>query len=216
VAFSPDGSRLATAGVQAAGVWDASNGELIFLAGHPIGVDSIAWSPDGRRLATGGSDGRFRVWDAETGAELSSTFAATIWWDDSAAGEVQVETTEAPSFSRPSEPAPVALATPSSAEAQRGLAAFTAQGCIGCHGAPGAGGVVGPDLAGVATAAAQRDPALTAEEYLRQAIIDPDATIAPLCSGNDCPQGIMPHAYRDSLTQAELEDLVAYLLSLEQ
>jgi WD40 repeat protein len=83
VSFSPDGSRLATVGVQAAGVWDAASGEMIFLAGHPHSVDTIAWSPDGRRLVTGGSDGRFRIWDAETGAELSSTFAATIWWDDS-------------------------------------------------------------------------------------------------------------------------------------
>ena len=189
---------------------------MIFLAGHPGGVDSLAWSPDGSRLVTGGSDGRFRVWDAETGAELSSTFAATIWWDDSAAGEVQVETIELPASAAPSQPAATPQPTPSSPEAQRGLALFTARGCIACHGSPGAGDVVGPDLAGVATAAAQRDPALTAEEYLRQSITDPDGIIAPLCRDNDCPPGIMPHSFGDSLTQAELDDLVAYLLSLEQ
>lgn len=216
VAFSPDGSRLATAGVQAAGVWDAASGELIFLAGHPSGVDAIAWSPDGSRLVTGGTDGRFRVWDAETGAELSSTFAATIWWDDSAAGEVQVEIIELPASAAPSQPAATPLPTPSSPEAQRGLALFTAQGCSACHGTPGGGGLVGPDLAVVAAAAAQRDPALTAEEYLRQSITDPDAIIAPLCPVGVCPQGIMPHGFGDSLTPEELDDLVAYLLSLEQ
>ena len=34
-------ARLATAGVQAAGVWDAANGEMIFLAGHPGGVEDV-------------------------------------------------------------------------------------------------------------------------------------------------------------------------------
>jgi WD40 repeat protein len=79
--FSPDGSRLATAGFDVAGVWDAHTGDLVFLAGHPGGVDSVDFSPDGRYLVTGGSDGRFRVWDAETGAELWNGMAATLWWE---------------------------------------------------------------------------------------------------------------------------------------
>jgi hypothetical protein len=32
-------------------------------------------------LMTGGSDGRFRVWEAERGAELWSGMAATLRWD---------------------------------------------------------------------------------------------------------------------------------------
>jgi len=81
VTFSRDGTRIATAGYGVAGVWDAKSGDLIFLAGHPFGADSAAFSPDGRLLVTGGPDGRFRVWDAETGAELRSGMAATLWWD---------------------------------------------------------------------------------------------------------------------------------------
>jgi WD40 repeat protein len=75
VAFSPDGSQLATAGFDAVGVWDAATGALNFLAGHAGSADAVAWSPDGRRLATGGSDGRLRIWDAATGAELWNALA---------------------------------------------------------------------------------------------------------------------------------------------
>jgi WD40 repeat protein len=83
VAFSPDGTRIATGGFDVAGVWDAKTGDLILLAGHPYGADSAAFSPGGRLLVTGGPDGRYRVWDAKTGAELSAGMAATLWWEAS-------------------------------------------------------------------------------------------------------------------------------------
>jgi len=78
VAYSPDGSRLASVGNDGMlRVWDAETGSLLFYAHHggiatgglPI---SVAFSPDGARIATGG-DGtniRVRVWDAETGGML--------------------------------------------------------------------------------------------------------------------------------------------------
>ena len=71
VAWSPDGSRIATGSFGGVWVWDAVTGEgvLSLECGH--GVKSVAWSPDGSRIATGSDNGVW-VWDAVTGKELLS------------------------------------------------------------------------------------------------------------------------------------------------
>jgi WD40 repeat protein len=72
VVYSPDGSRLATAGIDGtAKVFDANTGqELLTLSGHSDSVFGIAYSPDGKHLATASHDKTVKVWDAETGQEL--------------------------------------------------------------------------------------------------------------------------------------------------
>ena len=65
VAFSPDGSRLATGSRQRVRVWDLRTGSVAWE--QPIGswaqcVTSVAFSPDGSRLATGSDDRTARIW----------------------------------------------------------------------------------------------------------------------------------------------------------
>ena len=64
VAFSPDGTRLATASAdKTAKVWDASSGrELLTLTHHTALVRNIVFSPKGTHLATASDDGTVRVY----------------------------------------------------------------------------------------------------------------------------------------------------------
>jgi WD40 repeat protein len=85
VAFSPDGTRIATGSKdRTAKVWDAQTGAtLLELKAHTVAVSSVAFSPDGTRIVTGGSQagkpGGAKVWDAQSGTlqlELTSQVRA--------------------------------------------------------------------------------------------------------------------------------------------
>lgn len=88
-AWSPDGAQLATTWGITIKVWDAVTGEeaLTIQSGR---VTEIAWSPDGTRILTANRPGDgpsfqwtrvnaqdARIWDAETGQELTSIPVST-------------------------------------------------------------------------------------------------------------------------------------------
>jgi tetratricopeptide (TPR) repeat protein len=63
VAFSPDGTRLATGSEDgSARVWDAASGKKLLEIRHDSPVTAVAFSPDGYRLATGSEDKSVRIW----------------------------------------------------------------------------------------------------------------------------------------------------------
>jgi WD40 repeat protein len=78
VAWSPDSRRIVSGLMESLIVWDvdtnsASYGtNILQLEGHSRVVNSVAWSPDGRRIVSGSSDRTVRVWDAESGACVST------------------------------------------------------------------------------------------------------------------------------------------------
>ena len=82
--------------------------------------------------------------------------------------------------------------------------------CRVCHSLEPDVRLVGPSFAGVATRAATRIPGLSAEEYIRQSILDPNAYVV-----EGFPAGQMLQNFDEILTDEQLDDLVAFLLSLK-
>ena len=72
VAFSPDGTRVATASFDnTARVLDPATGRELARMAHDEMVKAVAFSPDGTRVATASSDDTARVFDPATGRELA-------------------------------------------------------------------------------------------------------------------------------------------------
>ncbi len=71
LSFSPDGTRLATAGLPTVKVWDArTRTALGELKGHKEWANCLSFSPDGTRIITADADGLsgvVKAWDVKSG-----------------------------------------------------------------------------------------------------------------------------------------------------
>lgn len=83
------------------------------------------------------------------------------------------------------------------------------QACSECHVVRGGGGGIGPSLADLPAEAGNRVEGLSAEEYTRQSILHPNEYIL-----EGYADGVMPTTYSEILSEQQVNDLVAYLLSL--
>jgi hypothetical protein len=83
-------------------------------------------------------------------------------------------------------------------------------GCAICHSLEPGITVVGPSLAGIASQAVERIPGLSAEEYLYQSIVDPNAYLVEGFEG-----GRMPSNYEEILTDGQIQDILAFLSTLK-
>ncbi|MYI93394.1 T9SS type A sorting domain-containing protein, partial [Candidatus Poribacteria bacterium] len=80
VAFSPDGTTIASESGGDIHLWDVSTGTHIrMLTGDMSQVESIAFSPDGNTLAIGDTDGMIFLWEMSTGKNIRTLTGNTDW-----------------------------------------------------------------------------------------------------------------------------------------
>lgn len=96
-----------------------------------------------------------------------------------------------------------AVAAPAAGDAANGKVLFD-QACSGCHAAADG---AGPALPGMGERAATRVEGLAAEDYLHEAIVEPGAHLVEGFGD------IMPKEYGEQYDEAQLADLIAYILT---
>ncbi len=90
------------------------------------------------------------------------------------------------------------------------LGTNSAEGCVSCHNYNEAAGKndKAPYTAGTATRAATRVPGMTAEEYIRESILKPNAYVVETYK-----EGDMYQKWAAELNDQQIADLVAYLMT---
>jgi mono/diheme cytochrome c family protein len=74
-------------------------------------------------------------------------------------------------------------------------------GCVTCHSLDAGVVIVGPSLDGIGNRSA---------DFLKESILDPDAKLA-----DGFPAGTMPQVWGDELTDEQVDQLVAFMLTLK-
>lgn len=163
----------------------------------------------GRPVGSGQYSAKMATWGQDYGGPLRPDQIRDVasfilnWEATAVGGEPQAaQPTPTP---LPSDASPVDI----------GKAVYTAAGCAGCHGEPGGAGIVGPNLGGLATRAGSTVPGQSAEDYIHESIVNPNAHIVPECPNGPCAANLMPQTFGQTLSPAELDGLIQYLLTLE-
>lgn len=141
----------------------------------------------------------------------SEKFGGPLREDQIRAVAVFIMNFEAYALGQVPTPVPLAPLVDESTPEGRGQAVFLQAGCIACHTITGiSSGTIGPVLDGLASRAGTRVSGMTAEEYIHQSIIDPSAYVVPGFADD-----LMPKNFGEILTEDQISDLIAFLMTLE-
>jgi mono/diheme cytochrome c family protein len=99
------------------------------------------------------------------------------------------------------------------ADPSRGDAIATQYACTACH-RQGAENGVAPPFVGIAERAATRRPPMPAAAYIYESIIYPSAYLVPRNDEELYPDAMLKN-FRDTISDRDLGDLIAWLLSGE-
>ncbi len=168
-------------------------------------------------VAAGRAGTAMPTWSAQFGGpmrddEVANVVAFVMNWESDPLCSAPVITFDWPATSE------AFLADFPDGDAANGEALFVTYGCSGCHGAPDGSvpAAVGPDLSNIAVDGATRVEGYTAEMYVYESVLHPNAVIAPNCPTGPClgPPSAMPANFieRMATSPQDLADIMAYLL----
>ena len=103
-------------------------------------------------------------------------------------------------------------------DAENGPDVYQLNGCAGCHGNPEDPNWVGlgPWLGNIGKDAETRVEGMSAEQYIYESILDPNAFIAPDCPNGSCNDpSVMRQDYPNLLSDQDMADLVEYYMTLK-
>jgi mono/diheme cytochrome c family protein len=144
------------------------------------------------------------AWSDEYGGplrpdQIQNVATFILNWESTAKEEFVLEELATPTPSPEEEADPVA----------RGKRVYLDRGCGGCHTIEGlSAGTVGPNQTNIGTVAETRIPGMSAEEYIRESILNPSAYVV-----EGFPDGVMPKNFGELIPSDDLSDLVAFLLA---
>jgi len=113
---------------------------------------------------------------------------------------------------------------PAQGDVAQGRALFNDSniGCNSCHSTAEGNKIVGPSMAGLLDRTKKLldsgeydGSAETVEAYIRESILQPDAYIVPGKNHASGGNSLMPGNYGDRLSETQVDQIVAYLMSLE-
>ena len=185
----------------------------------PCDSDSLTPVPRPRRRNPWTSTGEVLIWVLFAALLFPAAFAGwavghytSLGGSKSSVRTVTVGTSSTPSTTTASATTS-AVATTSSGgggNAAAGKAVFAANGCAACHTfqPAGATGTVGPNLDSAPTADAKADHNMALAAFVKESIVNPDAYIA-----KGYTKGLMPTNLGSKIKGAQLNDLVAFIVS---
>lgn len=104
-----------------------------------------------------------------------------------------------------------AASSASSGDVAKGKSIFNGVGtCNACHDVANGVTIVGPSLKGIASRAGTRKPGMSAVDYLHESIVSPNAYVVPGFAA-----GVMLQTLGQTLSAQQINDVIAYLLTLK-
>jgi mono/diheme cytochrome c family protein len=152
----------------------------------------------------------------EADAPIISPRLGAVLAQIEADGEVKVEPTPEPLALADLTPVSVTLGLPAdfataleTANPENATTLSLVNGCAGCHSIDPAIVLTGPTWHNIGDTATNRVPGESPALYLYTSIVDPAVYEVP-----NYPSGVMPKDFGQRMSQQEIADIVAYLLTL--